>query len=229
MPEVALFAWALLYALGARRMARREILFFAAGWSVVAAAELSPLHELGHRSFAWHMAEHMVLMSAAAPLLVLGRPLVALLWAAPRAWRPALGKLSRLGHPAFAFLLYAGALWIWHLPPAMDAAVHDHAIHFLQHTSFLAAALAWWWSLERAGPGLAIVSLFLTSVHSGFLGALLTIAVHPLYHSYPDLGDQQLAGLVMWIPASSIHLGAALFYAALWLRRADARTGNIPV
>jgi putative membrane protein len=217
--------WAVVYAFGARRgrgaVGRRAVLLFTAGWLLLAGTTLSPLHAMGRASFAWHMIEHMAIMLAAAPLLVLGRPLVALLWAVPRAARGAVGRLAGLGRPLAASLLYAAALWGWHAPPLFDAAVRSEALHLLQHALMLTGSMAWWWSLVHAAAGSAVLSIFVASVHAGILGALLTVSARPWFGSYPDLEDQQLAGLVMWIPAASIHVAAALALLARWLRQAE--------
>jgi putative membrane protein len=221
-----LAGWAMLYAIGMRRARRvrwKAVLAFAAGMLVAAAATLSPLHAAGRASFSWHMVEHTILMSAAAPLIVLGRPLVALLWATPRAWRRPVGRIAALGRPLSGALVYAAVLWLWHLPPLFDAVTRSEALHTLQHTTMLAASLAWWWSLLRGSAGTALASIFITSMHSSFLGALLTVSPLPLYASYPDLADQQLAGLIMWVPAGTVHLAAAIGFAARWLKQAEAR------
>jgi cytochrome c oxidase assembly factor CtaG len=214
---------------------------FATGLSVLALALLSPLDALASRSFALHMVQHEVLMLAAAPLLVLGRGLPTLLWALPHAARLAAGRATRASWlraswnlvttPIAAWLLHAAALWIWHFPPFFNAAVANGAVHDWQHVSFLITALIFWHALLRHSTkdarGIAIVSLFTTTIHTGLLGALLTFARTPLYTTFDHgllaygsltaLEDQQLGGLIMWVPGALVYVGAALALLAGWL------------
>jgi cytochrome c oxidase assembly factor CtaG len=212
---------------------------FGAGWLALASALVSPLHHAGEQLFTAHMIEHELVMAVAAPLLVLARPAAAFLWALPRSLRHGIGHATRAGvarmawraltRPLNATLLHGVAIWAWHVPALFDAAVVNVPLHRLQHVSFLATGLLFWWAmLRRSGHGAASGHLFFTMIHTGLLGALLTLAPRVLYlvqtaHA-PDWGlspleDQQLAGLVMWIPAGTIYAGAALAFAALWIRR----------
>jgi cytochrome c oxidase assembly factor CtaG len=235
-----------LYARGAavlatrQRTIAREATAFAMGWVIVAIALLSPLHELSEELFTAHMIQHELLMALAAPLLVLGRPGVVMLWAFPRAARVRIGsavrrpRLRAVWHvatrPFDAWLLHGVAIWIWHLPALFGAALRSDAVHALQHASFLGSGLLFWWAMLhpaiRARRGMAIVYLFTTVVHTGVLGALMTFARVPWYPSYASgaaewgltpMSDQQLAGLIMWIPASVVYLIAALLIVRRWL------------
>ncbi|MDB5444748.1 MAG: hypothetical protein JWQ97_65, partial [Phenylobacterium sp.] len=152
---------AALYAVGfARLRARsgrgrsaldRRGRIFAAGITVLAAATLSPLHALGARSFTAHMAEHELIMLAAAALLVWSRPLSVMIWAFPAPGRQALAAIprSRAGgglwrfftDPLLATVLQAAALWIWHLPSLFDLALRSEGWHAAQHLAFFASAL----------------------------------------------------------------------------------------
>jgi putative membrane protein len=213
----------------------RHVVAWAAGWGVLVIALVSPLDPLGERSFTAHMLQHELLMVVAAPLLVAGRPLVAWLWAMPARARQRAGAALRhpgwraawaaLTHPLSAFSLHAIALWGWHLPLAFDAALADPAVHTAQHLSFLLTALLFWWTTiggpSIRAPGPALASLFGTMIHTGALGALMSLSPLLWYPAYaataPVLGldplqDQQLGGLVMWVPA-----GASYLVAALWL------------
>ncbi|PWC36595.1 hypothetical protein TSO352_13095 [Azospirillum sp. TSO35-2] len=221
--------------------ARRRALLFAAGWLLLALPVITPLHVWGGRSFAAHMVEHEIIMVLAAPLLALGRPLGVLLWGLPdrlrrrlvRAGRTGLrGTWRRLTDPLTATLLQTVVLWLWHIPAAFEAAVTTPVLHAAQHASFLGAALLFWWALSvgragRLGHGAAALCQFLTALQSGLLGTLLTLARTPWYPTYAaqaggrlsPLEDQQLAGLVMWIPAGLVHAAAAFVLIALWLNR----------
>jgi cytochrome c oxidase assembly factor CtaG len=214
---------------------------FLAGCAVLAIALVSPLHALGSALFTAHMVQHELLMVAAAPLLVLGRPAAPWLFALPRRWRRAIGGAAQvpvvrsawrfLTQPLVAFLLHAAAIVTWHLPALYGATLRSDAMHGAQHASFLVTAVLFWWSLvghpRRARYGVAILSLFATAVYTGGLGALLTLAVEPWYTAYGEaprawgltpLEDQQLGGMVMWMPGGIAYLIAALAVAAAWLR-----------
>jgi putative membrane protein len=239
---------ALLYAAGARRsrgVTGRQAALFWTGWIVLALALVSPLHELGEVLFSAHMAQHEILMLVAAPLLVLSRPLVPMLWALPLGWRRRTGQWAkaRIPHavwvgitaPVAAWWIHAVALWIWHAPPLFQATLTSEGMHALQHASFFGSALIFWWSLFYArGPedyGASVLYLFTTAVHTSILGALLTFAPRVWYPAYAQsslpwglnpLSDQQIGGLIMWVPAGLVYVAAGLALLAAWLRESEA-------
>jgi putative membrane protein len=217
-----------------------NVLAFAAGWVATTVALLSPLDEWGTRLFSWHMIQHEVLMLIAAPCLVLGRPLVAFLWAFPERERARIGRWTRrpgvrgpwraLTAPLTGWWLHALALWVWHAPVLFTLALTNRLVHDLQHVSFFATALIFWAALfetrAREAQGASIVYLLTTTIHSGVLGALITFATYPWYTPYlttaPQLGwtaleDQQLGGLIMWVPASLVYIGFALVLFTRWI------------
>jgi putative membrane protein len=220
---------------------------FGGGWLVLCVALLSPLHALGHFLFSAHMLQHELLMLVAAPLLVLGRPLIPFLWGLPVPWRRGVGRFAkmssvqigwhRLSHPGIAWVLQVVALWLWHTPGLFQGALTNRSVHTLQHLSFLDSAALFWWALiwgrqGRMGYGAAVLYVFTTSVHSGALGALLTFARSPWYPAYAEtttwwgltpLEDQQLGGLLMWVPGGILYLVAGLALLASWLREAEYR------
>jgi putative membrane protein len=220
-----------------RGVRRRHVAAYAGGWTALAGALLSPLHATGLQLFTAHMVEHEIVMAAAAPLLVLARPAAVFLWAWPTAMRRSFGRATRCDllraawtlatAPIAATLLHGVAIWVWHVPVLFDAAVAHLALHRLQHLSFLLTALLFWWALLRnCGAGAAAGHLFITMTHTSLLGALLTFAPRVLYgvqtvHAgewgLTPLQDQQLAGLIMWVPAGAIYAGAALCVAAVWI------------
>ncbi len=224
----------------------------AAGWLLLVVALISPVDALGGALFSAHMAQHELLMAAAAPLLVLGRPVVAILWALPIAWRRAAGRSAggrpvraawrALTWPSVAWLLHATAIWGWHLPRLYDAAVASEGVHALEHASFLGTALLFWWALihghaARHRQGTAVLYLFTTAVHTTALGAILALTSRPLYPVYTStalwglspLEDQQLAGLIMWVPGGVAYLIGALGFMLAWLRRSDRRVAEFTV
>jgi putative membrane protein len=231
---------------------RRESLFFIGGCVVLALALLSPIHELGGTLFSAHMVQHELLMAIAAPLLVLGRPLVPILWALPKSARRKVGALMKrsalqkvwasISNPFSAWLLHATAIWIWHAPALYDASVRNEGVHTAQHLSFLLTALLFWWSVlsphaRERGAGLSIISLFTTGIHTTLLGALIATAEQPMFHAYniagtslwgmTPLSDQQLGGVVMWIPAGIVYLFAALYLFPGWIHASGRRVRRI--
>lgn len=255
---VPLFLTAAVYASGLRWLRcatgvpgklRREAWCFAGGWMALVVALISPVHTLSREFFWVHMTQHELLMIVAAPLLVLGRPLLVMGWAFPtRAFRVAaarvragwLGSTWRMASNLFvATALHAVALWIWHVPALFDATTRHEGVHALQHVSFAGTALLFWQAVyfgrqRAAGYGLAVLMLFLTAGHSGALGALLTFAAAIWYPAYGDVAaaralsaieDQQLGGLIMWVPAGVAYVASGLVLFAAWLRESDRRGG----
>ena len=247
---LALSAW--LYWRGLRRLwggaeagrgvRRREAWAYAGGWLALFVALVSPLHPLGRVLFSAHMTQHEVLMLVAAPLLVLGRPLIPFLWALPLTWARAAGAWARaswfqktwraLTNPFSAWAIHAVALWVWHAPVLFQATIDNEWVHTAQHLSFLLSALLFWWAIIHGrrgwmGYGAGVLYMFTTSVHSGALGALITFASSPWYPAYrtttqswglTPLEDQQLGGLIMWIPAGLVYVFAGLALFAGWMR-----------
>jgi cytochrome c oxidase assembly factor CtaG len=213
---------------------------FSGGWLSLAGALVSPLHWLGEHLFTFHMIEHEILMAVSAPLLVLARPIGTLLWSLPRSGRVSFGRLFR--HPAVsvpwrwltagrnATLVHGLAIWAWHAPGLFDAALGNVVFHRLQHLSFLATAVLFWWSvLRRSNAGVAAWHVFITMLHTSVLGALMALAPRVVYDAQTaaaaswgltPLEDQQLAGIIMWVPAGTVYAGAALALTALWIRHA---------
>jgi putative membrane protein len=229
-----------------------QVSFFVLGWLSLIAALLSPVDELGAELFSAHMVQHEILMLIAAPLLVLARPMQAFLWAFPAHMRSGLSHASRLAwlattyraltRPLVAWILHAITLWAWHAPAFFQATLVDRTVHNLQHISFLLTALLFWASLfgarSREAHGAAVLYLFTTMVHSSILGALLTFAARPWYPAYlhttqhwglTPLEDQQLGGLIMWVPASLVYVVLGLSFVARWISTSDrglkTRTG----
>jgi len=217
---------------------------YAGGWLTLAASLLSPLHSLGEQLFTFHMIEHEIIMAVSAPLLVLANPVGPLLWSLPHGVRRFAGRTMRhdaisipwrwLSHGSHATLLHGIAIWAWHAPVLFDAAITDVAIHRLQHLSFfLSAALFWWSVFRRSETGAAAWHVFITMLHTSVLGALMALAPRVLYGAQTatsaawgltPLEDQQLAGIIMWVPAGTIYAGVTLALTAIWIRQCSERT-----
>ncbi|HEV2912334.1 MAG TPA: cytochrome c oxidase assembly protein [Pyrinomonadaceae bacterium] len=229
---------------------RWEAWAFGFGWLALFVALVSPLHPWGEVLFSAHMTQHEVLMLVAAPLLVLARPLVPFLWALPVGWRSALGGIGKrkrvervwraITNPAAAWAIHAAALWVWHAPVLFQATLTSDLVHTLQHLSFLGSAVLFWWALIHGrrgvmGYGAGVLYIFTTSLHSGVLGALLTFARSIWYPAYANstaswgltpLEDQQLGGLIMWVPAGLVYLVAGLALMVGWMRESERRVAR---
>jgi putative membrane protein len=254
--SVALSVVGILYGVGAWRLRRRErgalslaaIAAFGSGLVTVFVALVSPLDRWSDELFSAHMTQHELLMVVAAPLVVLGRPLVPMLWALPASWRQRLGAALRtpacrrtwrfITGPLVVWVLHGAALWILHIPSLFEAALADRLFHGFQHACFFWTAALFWWAVAhgrygRIGYGLSILFVFTTALHSGALGALLTWSSSVWYGSYAHrapawgaLEDQQLAGLIMWVPAglTFVIVGLALF--AAWIGESERRVAH---
>lgn len=251
-----------LYATGAGRLWRRagvgrgiprwRFWCYVGGIAALFVALVSPLHPMGGALFSAHMVQHELLILVAAPLLILGTPVVAGLWALPRGARLRLGRWTRahpvrsawraVTHPLSAWTLHATALWIWHAPRLYEATLTSDLVHNAQHLSFFGTALLFWWPLLHASPhrrlshGLAVLYLFTTAVHGSALGAFLSLSTRPWYPAYTEgaalwnmtaLQDQQLGGLMMWIPFGSLYTLAAIALLGHWLMQQEVRALTI--
>ena len=238
---------AILYARGARvsrGTTPRQMLFFWLGWFVLFVSLCSPLHPLGESLFSAHMTQHELLILVAAPLLVLARPAASFVWALPFEWRRRIGRWTKwhatqtvwrlLTGASAAWLLHAVILWVWHIPALFDATLSSGAVHSTQHICFLGSALIFWWALVhgqgRRNYGWGVLYIFTTAVHTSILGALLTFAPSPWYPAYGQatqrwgltpLQDQQIGGLIMWVPAGLVYTIAGLALFAAWLRASE--------
>jgi putative membrane protein len=251
---------AILYAHGIFRLWRAtkpgsgirfwEASSFAAGWLAIVVALVSPLHPWGRVLFSAHMTQHEILILVAAPLLVLGRPIIAFLWAFPNETAREISSWTKakswqriwkfITNGFVAWCIHAMALWIWHIPALFQATIDNDFIHSLQHMSFLFSALLFWWAIMHghkkiSGYGLAVLYMFTTALHSGLLGALLTFTTSIWYPVYATtakpwgltaLQDQQLGGLIMWVPAGVVYIVAGVALFAGWMRESENRAAK---
>ncbi len=228
-------------------ISRWEAVAFAGGWMSVFIALVSPLHAWGEVLFSAHMSQHEILMLISAPLFVLGRPFVAAMWSVPDSWRRPIGSTisephaktvwRRITSPFVAWIIHAVALWIWHIPFLFQATLQSSLVHTFQHASFFLSALLFWWAIiyrssSTASYGAGVLYLFTTSIHSGLLGVLLTLTSRVWYPVYSTttsawglspIEDQQLGGLIMWVPAGIVYIVAALIMFSSWLRESGKR------
>lgn len=231
----------LALARGIDRHGRLRVLSFVVALAAVVVALLSPLEKAAETYFSAHMVQHMLLIAVAAPLLAVGAPGLPLMLAAPPRLRRWLGghqyrlrtswPVRVLALPVTAWFLHIGVLWAWHMPAAFDAALHSELLHVVEHLSFVGTSWLLWWHVATPGRArmrrpVAAMYLFTVLLPSAALGAVLTLAATPLYaeqaartvHAGADaLADQQLAGLVMWIPADVVYLVAIVGLVFAWL------------
>lgn len=231
--------------LGKRKLAdrarfNRQRRYFWLGWSTLALALASPIDPLGELLFSVHMVQHELMMIVAGPLLVLSRPTSALLLGLGKTTaRPVVGATRNLGlsrarqlllGPTSAWTIHALGLWGWHIPFLFNAGLQSTWVHTAQHFSFLLIALIFWYSLlhiQRSQSVIGMLYLFTTAMHASLLGALLTFSPKVWYQPYVDtaprfglsaLQDQQLGGLIMWMPAGVVFIAGALLFLARLLR-----------
>src|SRR5581483_413959 len=232
-----LVAFALIYAFAIRTAkagGRSEVAAFCAGWVVVVFALASPLEEWADGSLTAHMAQHELLMVVAAPLLAAGHLELAIVALTPRRRRRALVwwlRMLRINMPV-AWALHGTAIWAWHVPTVYQAALATPFLHAIEHMCFLGTALLFWRAAldRRLGAGAAALYVFATSLHKNVLGALLFLSPliwYPIYGTSPAaLADQQLAGLVMWVPGGVVLAVTALFLVGRWLAETERRVAT---
>lgn len=228
---------------------------FAGGLAAVAGAVVSPLDALSGALASAHMVQHLLLVLVAAPLLALSAPGAALQGAVPASLRRGAVRARRWGavravrrgmrHPATVWLLHVGTLWFWHAAVPYDAALATRPVHVVEHATFLVTALLFWRvvlgarAAGRVSNGFGVLLVFAAALQSVFLAVLLTFAGSPWYRAYAattsawgltPLADQQLAGVLMWVPAGLVYLAAGLALAVTWVhateRVAWERTGS---
>jgi putative membrane protein len=203
-----------------------RLALYALGLTAVTAALLSPLDDLAAARFSAHMGQHLLLTMMAAPLLLLGNPLPLVLWGLPsRARRPLAATLrprarlraalSALTSLPVAGVLHVTTLWIWHLPFLYDAAVEHEVVHALEHATFFATAILFWWPIIQPAPrlrpwphpGFRILYLLVATAQNTALGMLLAVPERAFYPHYVRLAvtlgisavdDQMLGGGLMW-------------------------------
>jgi putative membrane protein len=209
---------------------------------IILFALLSPLDALSTELASVHMVQHMLLIMVAAPLFVVGSPGFVLAWGLSAGWKSRgrtilsfafrLPQESLLWHPLLLWTLFAVVTWSWHHPVLYQAALHDPLLHDAQHLSFFIVACLFWrvcldpLATRRISPLVSIPYLFATSVQASALGVFLALSPRTWYDVYgartgawgfTPLEDQQLAGLMMWMPACLIFPAIAAIVFAAWL------------
>jgi putative membrane protein len=234
----------LLYIRGmGRRVRVWQAVCFMAGLAMLFIALISPVDALGASLFSGHMAQHLLLILGAAPLLVLSQPMPAMLRGLPLEWGKAVGRFTHapamqrlwqgLTRPLAISLIHIVALYAWHIPALYSAAAQHDVIHALEHASFFGTAVLYWHMVrENHEYGSRVLSVFIVMMASGVLGALMTFARAPWYADHAAyvgawgltlLEDQQLAGLFMWIPAGIVYVITAVALFGAWINSVERR------
>lgn len=222
---LALLIGAYFYALGplrrrygwAQTIDRVKVFYFVSGFVILVLALISPLDALSDDYlFSAHMVQHMLIAVIVPPLLLLGTPGWMI---APLFKRRAVARVARwIANPIVAFGLFNLIMWVWHAPVFYDATLSNDTIHIFVHLLFIVTGVIFWLPILSPVPeipriplGFGVLYLFLGCQPMVALGALLTFAAQPLYQPYvtapriwgsTPLGDQQLGGLIMWLPTN---------------------------
>jgi putative membrane protein len=228
--------------------------FFAAALMALFIALISPLDALSGALASAHMVQHLILLLVAAPLLVLSTPVPTMLRGTPAPVRRKFAQWRRqlrlthnntrvLRHPGVVWPAHVGTLWFWHAAVPYDAALDHEFVHMLEHATFLLTGVAFWASVigiprtARASAGFGVLLMFATAMQGVFLSALLTFAQTPWYTGYTEttkvwgldpLADQQLAGVIMWIPGGIVYILAALALLTMWIRGSEPPDTDAP-
>ena len=250
---VYLRGWSRLHRARPARFPPRRLFAFGSGLAVVLVAVASPLDAFGGTLLSAHMLQHLLLLAVAPALLLLGAPDAALEMGLPRALvrdaiaplraAPPVRSIGRaLGRPDLGLAAMTLAMWGWHVPAAYELALRSPAWHDVEHATFLAAGLLFWFPVLRPWPGRprlqgAVRPLYLLAgdVVNTALAAVLTFSDRILYPTYAGaprlfglsaLADQSLAGILMWVPGSLVFLAPAAVMTARWL--APERLARVP-
>ena len=236
--------WLILHRSSSKRFPVWRLMVFTGGLATFWLAIASPLDAFSGLLLSAHMVQHLLLMSVAPPLILLGAPLLPLLRGLPRKFArdgvgpflvwPALRRVGNaITHPLNCWIVMAVTLCAWHVPAAFDLALRSPPWHKLEHACFFGASLLFWWPVVRPFPNrphwpLWSVPLYLlaTDLLNTALSAILTFSDHVLYSHYLEvprlfrataLSDQSCAGVIMWVPGSLVFLIPAALIAIEYL------------
>ena len=250
----------LLYWLGGRSYRGRpaeplQTASFIAGLVTIVLALDSPIDGYADRLFWVHMVQHVLLLTVAPPLILLGRPWPRMWRALPPRQRTKLGRaialsgsaapLRALARPVPAWVLFNATIVAWHIPAAYNATLTSNAIHQVEHTMFFFTGLLFWARVIDPGPlrptlvWPARVAYVVGAMVVGWVLAITLVLVqHPLYAHYADLAqrpagisaltDQQIAGGIMWVPGSISYGIAMLIGFYRWLEPEKAPPPSRP-
>ncbi len=228
---------------GGLRADRRRIIAFAASLLVLFVALNGPLHNLSDRYlFSAHMAQHLLLTLLFPPLLLYGTPAWVVRPLLTPRWVMALARV--VTRPMVAAAVFTAPIVLWHLPLFYEAALRHHGLHIVQHLVFVAGGVLMWWPILSPVPELPripypgqMLYLFLLGLPMSLTGALITLSdevLYPFYAAAPRvwgldaLADQQIGGLLMWVPGALALWGAMTvvwFRWSAWEERGNVERG----
>ena len=248
-----------LYTIGWVRLRRRgrhnrlatvwRLAFYWTAIILLITSLMSPLDVLSGDLFFMHMIQHLVMTMLSAPLLMLANPMPFTLWGLPDRAREEIGRflagllhrsstsrrwLRQASRASIVWMLMVGTLWIWHDYRLYNLAQGRDWIHDLEHFTFYASAVLFWWRISGAGPRIhprmsrpAAIGLLLSAIPATFfLGAAIAFSntvIFTYYETRPRLlglsvlEDQTIGGIIMWVVGSMMYLVAALVVIGLWL------------
>lgn len=227
----------------------RKTAFFFTGVLILLVDLMSPIDSLGDTYlFSMHVLQHFLLALIIPPLWLLGLSRGLAEAALQRSWVCRIEQV--LAQPGMGWLLGVGTMLAWHIPSFFNAALEHDALHIFQHLSFLITGTIFWWPVlgplpERHLPTLTCIAyLFSACTACSLLGAVLTFSppgAYPAYLNPEDrLGivplirswgldaksDQQLGGMLMWVPGCLVYLSAILTRVARWYAAAEPAVRN---
>lgn len=253
----------MIYAAGWRRYRRilpsrygaSQLAAFLGGLACLWVAIVSPLDEAADVLLSAHMVQHILLLTAAPALLLLGDPLLPLVRGlpdplrrtvvVPLRWRWLRRALHALTHPLAALLLSSAAFWSWHSPTLYQLALRVPAIHLVEHASFFVVGILFWYPVVQPWPsrprwpsGAMIPYLLAADVQNTLLAAVFTFSdrvVYPFYELHnraseaAALDDQVLAGVIMWVPMSLAYLVPAVLLTMRLLSPTTSDRRTVPL
>lgn len=224
-------------------ISRWRIVLTLLGFGALTFSLIGPAEVFAGDQFFLHMIQHLLLTLVAAPLMLAASPVAAYLWSLPSdvrytvagslARRGRTGRLMRkLTFPRSALLVYILTMYVWHLPPMYQTAIHHESVHYLEHLMFFGAAVLFWWPIAGPAPVRSqltypqrLLYLIVALTPSAALGAWLTLVDTVLYTHYEATPvhwgleakeDQSLGGLIMWVPGNFVLVGAATVLFFKW-------------
>jgi putative membrane protein len=257
LPLLGVAVAALAYLWAVRRVALRRriphsawrVACFLGGLAAIVLALNSPIEAYDGVLFSDHMVQHMLLMLVAAPLLLLGAPATLALRAASPSVRRALLHvlhsriMAVITFPLLGWVAFAAVNWGWHFSTLYNDALENDLLHYLQHATFLGAALLFWFPVVGADPArwrlphpARLFYLFLAMPQNSFLGVALMSSSTVLFPHYlttvrnwgpSPLADQNLGGVLMWVGGDMMFLVAMGLVVVAWVRQEDRRTARL--
>ena len=223
----------------ADRVGAGQVSVFLTGVLVLVVALLSPLHELGDEFlFSAHMVQHLLLTLVVPPLLIFGTPAWLL---RPLVRPPGVLRAARIATmPVMAFAVFNAVFVLWHMPALYDLTLREKGIHILEHLMFLVAAVIMWWpvlsrlpEIPRSSHIVQMLYLFVQPTVPSILGAIITFSGGVLYKWYAEAPriwgisahtDQQIGGVIMWIPGGLVFLLTLIVVFLIWASQEEAES-----